>query len=153
QGVLSLYLSRPLRASDYALAKLAALTVAMLALTLGPQLMMFVGKIFLSTAPWTAFKGEYSKLLPIVGGSVLTSLFIASIGLALSSLAARRGYASAAVIVFFLLTPAAANIVRSVTTGDLRRYALLVNPVWLISGFANWLFDVEAGRRTAIARA
>jgi ABC-2 type transport system permease protein len=152
-GVLSLYLSRPLKATDYALAKLAALTAAMLVITLGPQLVLFVGKVFIGTSPWVAFKGEYTKLLPILGGTLLTSLFFAAIGLALASLAAKRSYASASVIVFFLLMPAAANIFRSLTTGAVRRYMLLVNPVWLITGFANWLFDIEARRRSVVGRA
>ena len=153
QGVLALYLSRPLRAADYALAKLAALTGAMLLLTLGPQLMLFAGKIFLSNTPWPAFVGEWSKLLPIVGGSLLVSLLIASIALALSSLASRRGYASAAVISFFLVTSAVSEMVRTLAFGGIQRYAILMNPALLIRGFSVWLFDIEAKRRSAIGRA
>ena len=55
----------------------------MLVLTLGPQLFLFLGKVFLLTSPWVAFKAEYRKLLPIVGGTLVTSFFVASIGLAL----------------------------------------------------------------------
>ena len=58
QGMLSLYLSRPLRGVDYALAKLAALTGAMLVLTLGPQLVLFLGRVFLSDKPWPTFVTE-----------------------------------------------------------------------------------------------
>ena len=47
QGVLSLYLSRPLKATDYAAAKLVALVLAMLVITLGPQLLLLLGRIFL----------------------------------------------------------------------------------------------------------
>ena len=106
QGTLALYLSRPLRAVDYPMAKLAALTAAMLVLTLGPQLMLFLGRVFISDTPWPAFVAEWPKLFPIVGGTLLVSLFFAAIGLGLSSMASRRGYASAGVISFFLLTAA-----------------------------------------------
>jgi len=153
QGVLSLYLSRPLSGIDYALAKLVALVAAMLVLTLGPQLFMFLGKVFLLTSPWAAFKAEYGKLLPILGGTLLTSCFVGSIALALSSLAGRRAYASASVIAFFLLTPAAAELIRSLTSGDVRRYSVLANPIYMITGFADWLFDIEARRRSVIGRA
>ncbi len=152
-GVLSLYLSRPLTGSDYALAKLAALVGAMLVLTLGPQLFLFLGKVFMVTSPWAAFKLEWRKLLPIAGGTFVTSLFMASIGLALSSLAGRRAYASASVIAFFLLMPAASTLIRSLATGDVRRYTVLANPILLITGFANWLFDIEAKRRSILGRA
>src|SRR5215471_16592024 len=41
-GVLTLYLARPLTGVMYALAKLAALVAAMMVLTLGPQLVLFL---------------------------------------------------------------------------------------------------------------
>lgn len=153
QGVLSLYLSRAIRSTDYALAKLAAFVLAMMILTTGPQLLMFFGKVLLAAEPWPALQGEWRKLLPIVGGTMLTAAFFASIGLALASLASRRAYATAGVIAFFLLTPPAAEMFRSLATGDLRRYAVLFNPIYLVTGFTNWLFDVEARRRSVVARA
>ena len=42
---------------------------------------------------------------------------------------------------------------RNVTGGDIKRYAVLANPMLLIVGFANWLFDIQARQRTTIARA
>jgi ABC-2 type transport system permease protein len=152
-GVLSLYLSRPLTATDYAVAKIGALCGAMLCLTLGPELLMFLGRVFLSSAPFATFKAESGKLMPIVGGTILTSIFFASIGLWLASFASRRGYGSAAVIAFFLLVPAVVSMFRNVTGGDIKRYAVLANPMLLIVGFANWLFDIQARQRTTIARA
>jgi ABC-2 type transport system permease protein len=153
QGVLSLYLSRPLKATDYAAAKLIALVLAMLVITLGPQLLLLVGRIFLGTSPWATLKTEWTKLFPIVGGTVMTSLFIASIAMLLASFASRRGYGSASVIVFFLLAPALVEMFRSVTAGSLRRYSVLAHPVYLIIGFADWLFEIEARRRSAVGRA
>jgi ABC-2 type transport system permease protein len=153
QGVLTLYLSRPIRGIDYALAKLLAMTGAMLVLTLGPQLTLFLGVVFVSATPWAQFQSEWTKLFPIVGGTVIVSLFFASVSLALSSFASRRGYGSAAVIAFFLLTAGFSEIVRSVGFGGIERYAILGNPALLISGFAKWLFEVEARRRSAVGRA
>ncbi len=152
-GVLSLYLSRPLSGTDYALAKLCALAGAMLILTLFPQLILFAGKVGVSATPWAAFKAEYTKLMPIVGGMAIISCFMAVIGLSLASLASRRAYATASVIAFFLLMPAASSLIRSSSTGNLKRYSILANPVLVITGFSNWLFDIEAKRRTAVARA
>jgi ABC-2 type transport system permease protein len=152
-GVLSLYLSRPLSGTDYALAKLAALVGAMVVITLGPQLLLFGGKILLSATPADALKGEYPKLLPIVGGMLVTSCFMAAIGLSLGSLASRRSYATASIIAFFLLMPAASSLIRTAAMGDVKRYAVLANPMLLVMGLANWLFDVEAKRRTILGRA
>jgi ABC-2 type transport system permease protein len=152
QGVLALYLSRPITARDYAMSKMIALTGAMLVLTLGPQFFMFVGKVFLSTTPLELFKTEYTKLGPIFAGTMMTSMFVASIALAVSSLASRRAYATAAVIAVFMMLPAASLIIRSLTVGSVRRFAPLANPILVITGFVNWLFDVEAKKRTMISR-
>ncbi|MDB4914561.1 MAG: hypothetical protein JWM95_2205 [Gemmatimonadetes bacterium] len=153
QGILALYLSRPLRGLDYAIAKLVALSGAMLLLTLGPQLILFLGKIFISDKPWPAFVAEYAKLVPMVGGTVLISLFFAAIGLGLASNATRRGYATATVIAFFLLTAGMSEMVRNVGFGSMQRYAVLGNPALLVSGFSRWLFEIEARRRSAVGRA
>lgn len=151
-GVLPLYVSRPILGIDYALAKLAALVLAMFALTVLPQLFLFVGKVFISATPWPAFKDEWRKLLPIIGGTLGTSLLMATLGLAIASFAARKAFGNAAVIAYFLAMPAAVTIIHSIATGDTKKYSVLFHPVWLINGFASWLFDVEARRRSVIAR-
>jgi len=152
QGVLSLYLSRPMTATDYAMSKMFALSGAMLLITLGPQLFMFFGKVLLSPTPWTLIKSEYPLLGPIIGGTMMTSIFVAAIGLSISSLAVRRAQATASVIAIFLVLPAASGIIRTVATGSVRKYILLANPILVISGFTNWLFDVQARRRAVITR-
>jgi ABC-2 type transport system permease protein len=152
-GVLALYLSRPLRGTDYALAKLGAIVLAMLVLTLVPQLALWIGRVVLPPDAWVAFKLEYPKLLPIVGGTLGTALYMGSIGLAIASFCSRRAFANAAIIAYFLLFPAAVSIIHRLVTGDAKRFIVLAHPVWLLTGFSNWLFDIEAKRRTAIGRA
>lgn len=152
-GTLSLYLSRPIKAGDYAFAKLAALTTATVVLTLGPMMVLFVAKVFLPASPWAAFKDEWTKLFPILGGSLMVSLFFAAVALALSSFAVKRAFATASVIAFFMLTPALYAVAQSVTTGAVRRWSVLLNPVLVVSGFSKWLFELEASRRTAVGRA
>jgi ABC-2 type transport system permease protein len=153
QGTLTLYLSRPIRGIDYAVAKLLAMMGAMLILTFGPELVLLLGVVFVSPTPWVMFKSEWAKIFPIIGGSVIVSLFFASLGLALSSMSSRRSYASASVIAFFLLTAGASQIVQTVGFGGIERYAVLANPALLISGLSKWLFEVEARRRSVVGRA
>ena len=152
-GALSLYLSRPMSGTDYAIAKWCALVAAMLVVTLGPQLVLFGGKVLLSPTPSVVLEAEYRKLAPIVGGMFATSCFMASIGLGIGAMSSRRGYATASVIAFFLLLPAASQIITTAATGDVKRYAVLANPLLIVNGFALWLFDIEARRRSPIARA
>ena len=152
QGVLSLYLSRPITASDYAMSKMFAMTAAMLVLTLGPQILMFLGKVFLLDSPLAMLKSEYPKLGPIFAGTMMTSLFIASISLAVASLTSRRAYGTAAIIAVFMMLPAASIIIRTLTIGVVRKYARLADPIVIVTGFNTWLFDIEANKRSVISR-
>jgi ABC-2 type transport system permease protein len=146
-GVLPLYLSRSLRTMDYAIAKFGALVGAMLLLTLGAQLTLFVGRVLLSETPWQVFVANWKTLGPIVGGSLLTACYMGAVGLAIASFAARRAYATAGVIAFFVLLPAVAGIAREIVHVDARKYTVLGNPFLVIVGFVNWLFDVQEKRR------
>ena len=149
-GVLSLYLSRSLSTTDYVLAKLLAFTGAMFTLTFTPQLLLFIGKIIVSADPWLMWTNTYKDLWPIFGGTFIAACYMAFIGLSLAAFSARRAYASASVIAFFVFMPAIAGIVRAIIQNpDDRRYATLGNPFLVISGFANWLWDIHANARTA----
>ena len=64
-GVLPLYFSRPLRRTDYALAKLAALITAVLLLLAGPQLLMFLGGAFTDR---TALSGAWNEFADFLAG-------------------------------------------------------------------------------------
>ncbi len=152
-GALTLYLSRPIQATDYAWAKLVALWGATMVLTLGPQMALFTARVFLPTSPWQAFKEEYFKLLPIIGGSLLVSVFFAAVALALSSFAVKRAFGSASVIAFFLLMPALSSITGIISTGGIKRWSVMLNPITVVSGFSKWLFELEASRRSAVGRA
>jgi ABC-2 type transport system permease protein len=147
-GVLSLYLSRSLSTLDYVAAKLIAFVGAMLALTLGPQIVLFFGKIIVSTDPWTMLTTTYKDIWPIVGGTFIAACYMAFIGLALAAFAARRAYASASVIAFFVFMPAIGEIAKAIIQNpDDRRYTILAQPFMVITGFANWLWDVHTSPR------
>ena len=148
-GVLSLYLSRSLSTYDYIAAKIGAFVAAMLVLTLGPQLLIFLGKILINEHPWQAFTTDYKTLLPIVGGTFVVSCYVAFIALALAAFSARRAFATASVIGFFILMPAVGNIANAIVSSDVKRYTPLASPFLVMTGLANWLFDVQANARVA----
>ena len=151
-GTLSLYLSRSLHTTDYAMAKLLALFTAIGVLTFGPQLVMFGGKVLLNEAPWTAFKNEAEMLLPIAAGTLLAAFYLAAVGLSLASIARKRNSASAIVVAFFIVLPTVSALAIDIAKGDVKRYMVLLNPFLLMTGFANWMFDVQA-RRGMVGRA
>jgi uncharacterized membrane protein (GlpM family) len=96
---------------------------------------------------------DRGRLLPIVASTALIALYVAAVSLALASLALKRAYGSATVIAFFLVLPAIAGITENIVSGDARRYTVLVNPLTVIVGYSNWLFDVQVRRGSMLGRA
>lgn len=153
-GTLALYLSRSLHSRDYALAKLLALGAAFFVLTFGPQFTMFCGKILLAATPWDAFKAEYGNLMPMVGGTFLISFYLAAVGMALASFAMKKNIGTALVIGYFIILPAVQGLAFEIARdGPNQKYTVLINPFILMSGFSNWLYDVQARRNTLVGRA
>jgi ABC-2 type transport system permease protein len=150
-GVLSLYFSRPLTRTDYALTKFAALATACFLLMAGPQLLMFLGGAFSVDglpAVWDEFV-DFSKGL---AASALFGITLAALSILVASLSGRRAVAAALVVAVFLVTtPIYAMIIGiafgtspdGVPTGSALQaiqLAGLVSPTTLVGGVVEWWF-------------
>lgn len=151
--VLSLYFSRALRRSDYALSKLLALIAGVLCLTLLPQFVLFLGRIFSSPEVLDAFRDERHVIVPILITTGIAACFMAAVSLAIASFTSRRSYGTATVIGFFLLSSAVSGVLQEAADGALKRYAVLMQPFTILAGVSTWLFDVRIRPRSMIGRA
>jgi ABC-2 type transport system permease protein len=138
-GTLPLYFSRPLRRSDYGLAKLAALVSAAWLLLAGPQLLMFVGSAFI-TADLGEVWDEAGDLLPGMAYAAITVTVFGAIALLVASLMRRRAFAAGAVVAVFLVTTPVVGVLQAADTESIRQLALLFSPVTLVIGVQEWLF-------------
>ncbi|GAA2023151.1 ABC transporter permease [Catenulispora yoronensis] len=100
---LPLYFSRPLRRTDYPLAKVSALITAMLVLTAVPELLLYVGTIG-SLHGASEVWHETRAFLPGVELAVVYSVTFAILAALLSCFTGRRAFATGAVAVFFFGT-------------------------------------------------
>lgn len=146
-GTLSLYLSRSLRATDYAASKLMAMIAAVSFYSLLPQLVLFTGGLFVGGAPGHALITSWKTLLEIIAAGLAVAAYLASVSLSLSAFTTRKGYASASVIAFFLLLPILAVMSMAMLTPHAAHYSILGNPLETINGFARWIFGVNVGGR------
>lgn len=142
--VLPLYLSRPLSATDYALAKLAALTAALFLLVAVPLTLLFIGELLVDP-PMPLRTGDYAAGL---GGAVILAVLLASIGIALASVTPRRGLGVACVIAFYLFTSASSGVFHGVLSAIGRdtaaSWSLLINPFFLVDAATTALFATDA---------
>jgi ABC-2 type transport system permease protein len=134
--VLPLYFSRPIRRIDYVVAKIAALAIGLLAITLAPVLLLFIGRV-LSTDDLVAAVGDEIGAMPeIIGSGVIHAVVLASIGLAICSLAGRRAYAAGAVLAVFLI----GGVISDSFSENGQDVAAFVSPLAVLDGTRQWLF-------------
>jgi len=137
---LTLYFTRAITRTDYALGKLAAMTTAMLAITLLPQMLLFIGNA-LSVEDFGKYASEnWDELFPIIGTALFGSWLIASIGTLIAAQTPQRAFATVGIIVAFLLPiPFATILVEEIDAGW-TDFAVFLSPMELVDGLTYWMF-------------
>lgn len=143
-GVMPLYLSRPLTTGDYVAARLVGLTAAVYFFLLAPITLLFIGAL-LAELPVGEQLADFSRAAVI---AVLIATLISAIGLAIASRTPRRGFGMAGIITALLMTNGLTGIFHDIfqNHGDehLAGYMVALNPFSLVDGLASTLFGLEA---------
>ncbi|MGP3958451.1 ABC transporter permease [Nonomuraea sp. 3N208] len=139
--VLPLYLSRPVSITEYVVAKVAAMTVALFLLVAVPLTLVYVGEVVVDM-PGPPATGEYVGSIAM---ALVLALLLAAFGLALASFTPRRGLGVASVIVVYLLSSASVPMVYGALYSSGNEsgaaWAWLLNPFWLVDSVQSWLFN------------
>ncbi len=141
-GVLPLYFSRVLTRIDYALAKTAALWVALLLLILVPQVLLLGGRIFVATDPVEGLRTEIGSVPQFVAQALLTAGLVGSLTALIASHTPRRAYATAIVIAVMIIPPIIVALVGNLVGQDAARILVLFSPGDILDGTNAWLYDV-----------
>lgn len=142
---LSLYFSRSLERMDYAMAKFGALATALLALTLAPQVVLFIGNGLAGNDLRGYFADEWTQVVPIVASAVVLCAFIAAISLVIAAQTPRRAYSTVSILAVFMLTWIVSSIVAELTEREIGLAALLLSPFHMMRGFTLFLFGETPG--------
>lgn len=137
---LTLYFSRAISRTDYAIAKLAAMTTAMLMITLLPQVLLFAGNALSTQDVFDYLRDEWTLIGPIVASALLGSALIASIGTFIAAQTPRRAFATVGIVVAFILPVVIAGILVSELDAATADYAVFLSPMDLIGGATPWMF-------------
>lgn len=139
---LSLYFSRPILRSDYALAKLGALLTALLLLTLIPQAVLFVGNALARKDAFGYLGDNVDDVLPILAAGLLISALLASIGLAIACQTYRRTYSTGGILALFMVGGGLAGTLANALDGEPRRFGVLLSGLHVMRGLTYWLFGL-----------
>jgi ABC-2 type transport system permease protein len=140
-NVLSLYLSRPLRRSDYALTKLAALATAVFVMLGAPMVVLFLGMAFSTDDGFGGVLAEAGGLLQGFVAAAIHATVLAALALPFASLTGRRVFATGMIVAVTLLTTPITGAIMAFSQSDEAYLAWLINPVGLLNGVDRWLFD------------
>ena len=138
---LALYFARPIARDDYALAKIAALASSLLALTVLPQLAMFVGNA-LGAADGPGWARDNAGDVPraVASGLVLCAT-IGAIGVLVACYAERRAFALISAVAIFLISLAVVTAVLAAADNEQLRWLLFLSPLHVVTGSTLHIFD------------
>ena len=138
--VLPLYFSRPLRRSDYALAKLAAMVSAVWLLLAGPLLVMFLGYAFAQTGGASGAWHEFTDYLGALGYATITAVVLGAVAVPLASLSTRRAVSAVIIAGAFAVTTPVIGVLSAVGGTTAQQLAPLVNPIGMLNGLEAWIY-------------
>jgi len=133
-GVLPLYFSRVLTRTDYALAKVVGLMVALFAVDVAPFILLFVGRVFVAPDPATGLADEIVQVPRFLFQALLVAGLLGGIASLIAAWTPRRAYATAAIIAVFIIPPIIVAIIANQTTQDLARMIILFSPADVLDG-------------------
>ncbi|MDY6836000.1 MAG: hypothetical protein SVY53_14495 [Chloroflexota bacterium] len=111
EGVLFLYLVRPLTITDYLAARVLAFFSITFAFICTGQVILFIGFTLAASEPLNYLRDSWLDIPRFLAAGVVIALFTSLLPLAVSSFTTRRAYATAFVIgVFFISAPLVTGI-------------------------------------------
>ena len=139
-GVLPLYFSRALTRTDYAVARIGGLMLALLLVDLIPQLILFVGRVLVASDPGTGLTTELPAVPRFTAQALLTAGVLGGIASLIAAWTPRRAYATAGIIAVLIIPPVVVALVDSLSGGDIARWLVLLSPSDVLDGANAWIF-------------
>jgi ABC-2 type transport system permease protein len=133
-GVLPLYFSRVLTRTDYAIAKLGGLIVALLVVELAPYVILFGGRVFVAVDLATGFGAEIGVVPRFLAQGLLVAGLLGGLSGLIAAWMPRRAFATAAIIALSIIPPIIIALIGSLTSQDLARIAILFSPGDVLDG-------------------
>ena len=103
-GVIHLYLVRPITPTDYVVARWLALFTVTIALVYSGQLVLWVGLVLSASDPAEYLRQNWLDIPRILGAGLVVAVFLATAPLAVAAFTDRRAYAAAFVIGLFIIS-------------------------------------------------
>ena len=104
EGVINLYLVRPLTGSDYIVARWGAFLTVMLAATWLPQIILLIGLAMGDASPVAYLGANWLDIPRFLAAGLAMAAYITSLAMLTASFTTRRAYASVFLVGLFVIT-------------------------------------------------
>lgn len=152
ERTLPLYFSRAIARFDYVLAKVAAMTLLTMTLTMVPSIVLWFGRQLVSDSPWQAMRDNIGDLWRVIFVGALIALVLGTGGLMISSFTDRKGIAVTVIIIGFLIVTGMANVgLELLEEYDWSRYLILLSVSDTFEAISDHLFHDSANWAVAQA--
>ena len=141
-GVINLYLVRPLSSNDYVLSRWAAFFVVSLVFIYAGQVVLLAGLVMGSEEPLDYLRENWMHIPRFLAAGLAIAAVTTTIPLAAASLTTRRAYASLAVIALFIVSTAVWAILAESASGEVGRWAKLIDFGGIPIQVSDLIFDV-----------
>jgi ABC-2 type transport system permease protein len=141
ERTLPLYFSRAIARFDYIFAKVIAMSLLTMTMTVIPSVLLWLGRQLTADAVGAAMRENIGDLGRVVFVGVTTALVLSTLGLAISSLTNRKGIAITLIIISFLVLTAVANAgMELLEETEWSRYLIALHLPLLFLGLSAHLF-------------
>ncbi|HEV2066665.1 MAG TPA: ABC transporter permease [Thermomicrobiales bacterium] len=145
ERTLPLYFSRAISRGDYVVAKVIAMSLLTMTMTVIPSILLWLGRQLTAEGVGQAMRQNIGDLGRVIFAGLMTALVLSSLGLAISSFTDRKGVAITIIIIAFLVLTAVANAGLEVLDDtEWSRYLIALHLPLLFVGLSAHLFgDVD----------
>lgn len=147
ERTLPLYFSRAIARSDYVMAKVIAMTLLTMTMSLIPMVILWLGQQLSADSVWQAIRSNLDDLGRVLFIGTLIALFLGVLGLVVSSTTDRKGVAITIIFIGFIVLTAITNGAMELLEGqEWARYLILLSFSDLFLAVSDHLFnDASAG--------
>lgn len=141
ERTLPLYFSRAINRVDYVVAKVVAMSLLTMTMTVIPSILLWLGRQLTAEQVGAAMRANIGDLGRVVFVGVMIALVLSTLGLAISSFTNRKGVAITIIIIAFLVLTGVANAgLELLDEMEWSRYLVALHLPLLFLGLSDHLF-------------
>ncbi len=155
ERTLPLYFSRAIARTDYVMAKVVAMTLLTMTMSLVPMVILWLGQQLSADSVWQSIRSNVDDLGRVIFLGALIALLLGVLGLVVSSVTDRKGVAITIIFIgFIVLTAISAGSMELLEDEDWSRYLILLSFMDVFIAISGYLFDdIAPGTQWAVEQA